>query len=71
MALNQNVEPGFLRSEDGVESADVVEDGAHLVVDVGVVADDSQVDVVPGKVKVAVADLEQCDIFTSSFRDHS
>ena len=41
-----------------MEGADVVEHGAHLVVDVGVVADDPQVDVVPGKVKVAVAHLE-------------
>ena len=40
-----------------MEGADVVEHRAHLVVDVGVVADDPQVDVVPRKIEVAVPNL--------------
>ena len=41
-----------------MQSADVVQDRAHLVVDVCVVADDAQIDVVPGEVEVAVTNFE-------------
>ena len=45
-----------------MEGAYVVQHRAHLVVDVGVVADDPQVDVIPGEVEVAVPHLEESNI---------